>query len=174
MVSDCKNMELYPSAVLLQEACYKDYKDLLERHSRIYDRVNIALGVCGVVLFAILDSLDYEGFLEIKQRCKEIGWLLATLPVALSAVSAAFLIWSLIELLCLLRGKTSRVFDSIPIRNNEIYRAPNDQAALLLICCYTNAIDNLKKVTAKKQKRFNRVITLLVVAIICHAVASMF
>lgn len=167
-----KNKEQYPAAVLLQEACYRDYEGLIDRYSKIYDRINIVLGVCGVLLFAVLDTFSFEDILNIKARCAKENPLLVIAPVAFSALSALFLIGTLIKLLCLVRSNSLRAFDSLPIRNKKLYFLTPDQAALWLILSYTNAIANLKDVVAKKQNELNTSIVLLVVSILCYAVAS--
>lgn len=167
-----KNKEQYPAAVVLQEACYRDYEGLIDRYSKIYDRINIVLGVCGVLLFAVLDTFSFEDILNIKARCEKENPLLVIAPVAFSALSALFLIGTLIKLLCLVQSNSLRVFDSLPIRNEKLYFLTPDQAALWLILSYTNAIANLKDVVAKKQNELNTSIVLLVVSILCYAVAS--
>lgn len=165
--------EQYPSAALLQDACYKDYKDVLERYSKVYDRISIVLGVCSVVLVTELSFLDYHVFLKIKERWIEDGGVSVLLSMAPS-ISAVLLIIALLMLLGLVRGNSIRVFDSIPIRNKGIYNLPQDQAAVWLINCYTNAIVDLKVKVAQKQKRFNCAVTLIVISLLVYAIASIF
>ena len=53
-----QNVEKYPSAEFLYSVSLEDYNRVLSNYDRIYDRINIALALCGVILIVILSNVD--------------------------------------------------------------------------------------------------------------------
>ena len=134
----------YPSSVLSLSACRDDYKDTLDRYDKIYDRINIALGFCGVILVPTLTSFDYTLISHLTETRSFILFLL-------SSASIISVITALIQLLKLMNTMTLRVFDSTIIRNKAIYCHPEEESALCLIYAYTNATVELEKRISEKQ-----------------------
>ena len=159
----------YPSAVLLQSACRENYRDLLDRSNKIYDKISIALGFCGVVLLVILKSFDYTLFLRAISTSKNDEPFSVFIQMICSGLSCICIIWALIQLLLLIRGKQVEVFDSLPIRDKNIYCKAEDKSAVFLIECYSNAIANLYAAIEEKQKSFDTAITKMAVAILSYA-----
>lgn len=155
----------YPSAVLLQAACYNDYKSLIDRYNKIYDKINIALGFCSAVVLVILNSFDFTLFLRFDGSLSAGELFFIGTHVLCSVVSSALAVWALIQLLLLTKSEPVAVFDSISIRNEEIYRYPEDQASLWLISKYTEAIALLRKSIDAKQKAFDSILNKLIIAI---------
>ncbi len=57
----------YPSAVMLKEDCYNEYQRLMETYDKIYEKVNIMLAFCGVVLLVILSKVDITRYMLLFQ-----------------------------------------------------------------------------------------------------------
>lgn len=161
----------YPSAELLQQACYEDYNRLIETYDKIYEKVNIMLAFCGIVLLVILGSVDYTRVHEVCQASTNAELFAELLFLGCSVVSAVCIVWAVIQLLLLMRSKSLLVFNSIDIRNEEIYRWNPDQAALWLIDKYTVVIDSLRGTIKEKQKSYDSAITKVIVSLIVYAVA---
>lgn len=160
----------YPSATLLQSACYNDYKDLLDRYNRMYEKINIALSLCGAIVLVILGSFDYTILFKLGTGLSsgELFFLLVHISCAL--VSSVLVVWSVVQLLLLARSRNIAVFDSVSIRNDEIYRRPEDQASVWLIKKYTDAIFLLRKIVHEKQREFDSVLIKLVISVITYSV----
>lgn len=157
-----RKLSPYPSSVLLLSACQDDYKDTLDRYDKIYDRINIALGFCGVILVPTLTSFDYRLISHLIDTRSFILFLL-------SSVSIISVITALIQLLRLMKTMTLRVFDSTIIRNKAIYCHPEEESALFLIYAYTNATVELEKRISEKQKKYDSVIWKLIASLLAYA-----
>ena len=135
----------YPSSILLQPACYEDFKLEIDIYMKSYEKVNIAFGFCGIILIPILRCLDFSFFHS------SATWL--------------------IQLLLLLRSQYVYVFDSTAIRNENIYRLREDQAALWLIGKYTDTISHLHNLIQDTNTRLNSAIVKITIALILHAIS---
>ena len=160
----------YPSSEMLQQVCYEDYSRLIETYDKIYEKVNIMLAFCGIILLVILGSVDFTFVRNICQSTTNAELFMGLLFFGCSAVSAICIVWAVIQLLFLMRSKSLLVFNSVDIRNEEIYRWNPDQAALWLIDKYTVVIDILRKTIKDKQKAYDSAITKIIVALIVYAV----
>ena len=160
----------YPSAELLVQACQEDYKNELESYNKIYDKVNISLAFCGVVLLVILEKFDLSYITRMVETNSYLGFLSETVPFCLSLVSSSFIVAATIQLLMLMRSTDITIFDSIYIRNDKIYTSLPDCAALWLIGSYTDSIDDLRGVVSEKQKKYDKAVKKIVIAILFHAI----
>lgn len=159
----------YPSAEILQQACYDDYSRLIETYDKIYEKVNIMLAFCGIILLVILGSVDYTRVLNICKAATTAELFVVLLHLCCTVVSAVCIVWAVIQLLLLLRSKTLLVFNSIDIRNEEIYRWNPDQASLWLIDKYTTVIDTLRGTIKDKQKSYDSAITKVIISLVAYA-----
>ena len=80
------------------------------------------------------------------------------------------MVWAVIELLLLTRSKSIIVFDSMAVRNDEIYNWPIDQAALWLIDKYTYSVFKLRKIIFDKQKKYDSTVNKIVISILSYAI----
>lgn len=164
----------YPSAEILQQPCFEDYRRLIETYDKIYEKVNIALAFCGIVLLVILSNFDYTHINDI--RTAETKFEIFSFHVILicSAGSAALIIWSVVQLLLLLRSKKIVVFNSVDIRNEKIYNWEPDNAAMWLIDKYTKAILGLREVISNKQKVYDATVIKIVVSLVLYSISLIF
>ena len=165
-----KRIIKYPSAELLQPSCFEDYKRLIDTYDKIYEKINIALAFCSVVILLILNSFDYNLFFGIFYTKSKLELFSVFILLLCSTISVICMIWAVIELLLLTRSKSIIVFDSISIRNDEIYYWPKDQAALWLIEKYTYAVFELRKVISNKQKKYDSIVIKIVISILSYAI----
>lgn len=164
------NNNNYPSAVLLQSACYEDYKRLIDTYDKIYNKISIALVFCGVILLGILNSFDYTLIFSFSSEISKKKMLFDILWVVSSYMSAIFIVWALVQLLLLIRSKRMIVFNSVDIYDDEIYKLQENEAALWLIGKYTKSIIELKEVTRDKQKKFDSAVTKLLISVVSYAI----
>ena len=160
----------YPAAEISQQACYEDYRRLIDTYDKIYEKINITLAFCGVILLVILSNFDYtylSNMCSVQERTKLAAILMI---IHTSAISSICILWSVVQLLLLMQSRTIPVVDSIEIRNQEIYKWRTDKAAVWLIDKYTLAINGIREVIAKKKKIFNAVVVKIVVALLLYAV----
>lgn len=160
----------YPAAELLQEACRDDYLRLINTYDQIYNKVNMAIVFCGVILIVIINSFDTR---IISKIINDQGSPITTLHVLLlvaSAVSIIFISWAAVDCLLHIKSREIVVFDSRAIRTEEIYRGKAEEAALWLINNYTIAINSLKETIDEKQKKFDATIKKIVIALIAYIV----
>ena len=160
----------YPSAEYVQQACFDDYRRLIDTYDKIYEKVNVTLAFCGVVLLDILGSVNYTYVADICRTQSNLELFTLLLLLLCSVASAVCIIWAVIQLLLLMRSKELSVFDSIDIRNEEIYRWNPDAAAVWLIDKYTIAITGLRTAIAEKQKKYDYAVTKVVIALLLYSV----
>lgn len=159
----------YPGAETIQNACYEDYKRCLDTYDKIYDKINIALAFCGIVLLVILSSFDYTVILKIASVSSKLELFSLLLYIACSSTSVVCIVWAVIKLLLLMRSQSVSVFDSIACRNDEIYKFSSDEASLWLIDKYTIATQDLKGINEQKNTAFNSVITKIVISLLTYS-----
>lgn len=169
-INEKQNENVYPSAEMLQQACQDDYLRLIDTYDKIYEKINVTLAFCGVVLLVILGSLDYTSIFKICNAQSNLELFSLLIFLICSAVSSVCIIWAVVQLLLLMRSKEIPVFDSIDIRNEEIYRWSNGEAAVWLIDKYTIVTSALRTIISDKQKKYDSAVTKVVIALIMYAV----
>ena len=160
-----KKENIYPSAEMLTQACYEDYARLIETYDKIYEKVNIALAFCGIVLLVILGSVDYTAVSNICKTQSNLEMFSLLIYLFCSMISSVCIVWAVIQLLLLMRSREVAVFDSIDIRNEEIYRWKPEKAAVWLIDKYTIVTNDLRTVISEKQSKYDSTITKMVIII---------
>lgn len=161
---------VYPSAEMLQQVCQDDYFRLIDTYDKIYEKINVTLAFCGVVFLVILGSLDYTSILKICNAQSNLELFSLLIFLICSVVSSFCIIWAVVQLLSLMRSKEIPVFDSIDIRNEEIYRWSNGNAAVWMIDKYTIVTSALRTIISNKQKKYDSAVTKVVIALVMHAV----
>lgn len=71
----------------------------------------------------------------------------------------------------LLKGKDIPVFNSVDVRDAELYREDNETAAMWLIDKYTSVVFELRPIVEKKQKKFDSTLTMTISGIILYAIS---
>lgn len=170
VIGEEKQAIQYPSAEFVQQACFEDYHRLIDTYDKIYEKVNVTLAFCGIILLVILGSVNYTYVADICRTKSNLELFSLFILLLCSVASAVCIIWAVIQLLLLMRSKTLPVFDSIDIRNEEIYRWNPDAAAVWLIDKYTIAITGLRTAIAEKQKRYNSAVTKIMVALLLYSI----
>ena len=160
----------YPGAETIQPACYEDYKRCIDTYDKIYDKINIALAFCGIILLVILSSFDYTIIFRIIDSPSKLELFSLLFYLVCSLTSVVCIVWSVIKLLLLMRSQNISVFDSIACRDEEVYKFLPDEAALWLVDKYTIATKDLKEINDRKNKAFNAVIIKIVIAILTYSV----
>jgi len=164
--------KMYPSAELLQSACYEDYKRLIDTYDKIYEKINIALAFCGIVLLVILSNFDYTLIARLLNTSAKLELFSLLVLIGCSAVSAVCIVWAVIQLLLLMRSQAVTVFDSLAIRNEEIYRKSQEVASVWLIDKYTTVVSQLRSTITEKQEKYDAAVTKIVISVILFAVAQ--
>lgn len=161
----------YPSAQFLVDACFNDYQRLQENYSKVYEKTNIALAFVGVVLTIMLSTLSFSSLSKITGSLN-VGQLLMVLIEIGSCICGVVLILaSAIRFLRLLKGKDIPVFNSVDVRDAELYREDNETAAMWLIDKYTSVVFELRPFVDKKQKTFDSTLTMTIIGIILYAIS---
>lgn len=161
----------YPAAELLAQHCYEDYKSELDNYYKIYDKVNIALTFCGVILLVFIEHIDLELIKLLFQKPGVIKAVCIIGNVAASLVCSYQIFYSTMILIRLMSGKKIRVFNSIEFRNKDRYTWESDEAALSLITAYTEHTEKLRKSVSTKQKDFDIAIWRMSHALLWYAVS---
>ena len=164
----------YPSAQYLVDACFQDYMRLHDTYNKLYEKLNVALAFSGVVLTIVLGTLDFTPAL-MKVDGLQIWEILLKIVHALCAIgSPILLLYGTICLLVLLKGKKLTVFKSEDIRNDEVYREEEQNAAMWLIDKYTICINEIRPIISEKQKKFEQALRVTVIGLILYAVVLVF
>lgn len=161
----------YPSAQFLVDACFNDYQRLQGNYSKLYEKSNIVLAFVGVILTIMLGTLNFSSLSKIAGNLN-VGQLLLTLIEAGCCIcGVGLLIISAIKFLYLLKGKDIPVFNSVDVRDTELYREDNETAAMWLIEKYTLVVYELRPIVEKKQKFFDSTLTMTIGGIILYSIS---
>ena len=169
-ISDKQTENKYPSAEMLQQACHDDYFRLIDTYDKIYEKVNVTLAFCGVILLVILGSVDYTCFSKLCKAQSNLELFSLLIFLICSLGSSVCIIWAVVQLLSLMRSKAIPVIDSVDIRNEEIYRWSIEAASVWLIDKYTLVISNLRTIISDKQSKYDSAVTKIVIALVLYTV----
>ena len=154
----------------MQIPCYDDYNRLINTYDKIHEKVNITLAFCSIVLLVILNSFDYTMITEMFCISSKLELFSILALLFCSAASLVCMVWAVVQLLLLMHSKAVTVFDSVAVRNDEIYRWSPDEAALWLVDKYTYAVSELRTVISYKQKKYDSAIIKIVISILTYAI----
>ena len=171
--SETSEGDAYPSANFLSDVCYKDYIRLLETYNKLYEKLNIALAFVGIILTVMLTASDFSS-IQISIGIMTYRSVLNTVKTVFFIGGFTLIIYSIIRLLMLLKGKEIPVFKSEDIRNSDaLYNEPVEVASLWLIDRYTIISNKLRPIIDEKQIKFNNVLVIVAVGICLYAIAIM-
>lgn len=166
-----KKQNIYPSAVLLVEACYQDYQRIQDNYNKLYEKINVALAFAGVILTIVLGTLDFS-HAAVKISGQPLWKIVLMILELLCTVGSVLLIMvSVLWLLMLLKGRMVKIFKSEDIRNNKIYKEEEENAAVWLIDKYTQVTFAMRTIVKKKQKSFDQALQIIIIGIIMYAVS---
>lgn len=161
----------YPSAQFLVDACFNDYQRLQDNYSKVYEKTNIALAFVGVVLTIMLTTLDFSSLSKIMGNMNVGQLLLVLIEIGCCICGVGLLLISAIKFLYLLKGKDIPVFNSVDVRDAELYREDNETAAMWLIDKYTSVVFELRPIVERKQKAFDSTLTMTIGGIILYSIS---
>lgn len=161
----------YPSATILADACFQDYIRLNDDYNKVYDKLNVALAFSGIILTVIFETLDLD-FLFTKWnnqeiwKCVLIGFHTICLCISITCMFVGILI-----LLLLLKGRNIPMFKSEDVRNDEIYRTKEEDAALWLIDKYTICTNSIRPILAEKQAKFEQGLSAMTIGLVLYTLS---
>ena len=161
----------YPSAELLQQACYQDYSGLRNTYDFIYNKVQIALAFSTALLVVIIQNIELKFWFNLGKGVSCYDKVMYTIISTASVLSVAAILVAIIKLLLLSKSKRIVEFDSIGIRTEEIYKDKPNDAALWLISKYTTATNELRIIIDTKQKQFNGAVDIIILSIALYIVS---
>ena len=165
------DLQNYPSAELVMNTCFEDYKRLLDTYDKIYEKVNIALVLCGLLLIAIIPTFDYTVFIKIFNIQNSMDLFFLVLYFVLSLSSVFFIVWTTIELLLLMKGKKIYTIDTLSLRNSKMYEKSPENVSVWLIDKYNISIISLKNAIKAKQSKYDSAIIKTISATITYTVS---
>lgn len=162
----------YPSAELVKDVCLEDYKRIIDTYDKLYEKVNIALVLCGVLLVVIIPSFDYTvlGKIMSSKNCMEVFYIVAYSTI--SFCSVVLMVWATVQLLLLMLGKRIYTVDTIAMRNGKHYEKRQEDVSLWLIDKLNYSIASIKELIKLKQSKYDFAIKLIIVAVITFAIAT--
>lgn len=170
-VSQKQSDHSYPSAKFLVDACYQDYMRLQENYNKLYDKLNIALAFSGVVLTLVIGTFELNSS-RVSISGLKIWEIILLIIHTLSGIGSVILwLYGTICFLFLMKGKQLPVFKSEDVRNSEVYREKEQDAALWLIDKYTICTNELRLIIADKQEKFEKALNAVTIGLILYSVA---
>ena len=160
----------YPSAQITYSASMDEYNQLLSNYDKIYDKVNIALVLCGTFFMVFATTLD----LSTVSKWSEHSWcqkIIVILYLSLLVSSSVMMIISIIKLLLVSKGQHLTTFDSISIKRQALYEEKSEDTMLWITLQYLRGINDLRKQITRKQKRYNSAIIIIIIAVIIYVVS---
>ena len=168
--SSTTNVTKYPSAEFLYSVSLEDYNRVLLNYDRIYDRINITLALCGVVLVAILDNVDFSVLCKwIKFSPLEKTAIAIYMICAIASV--VLIVSAIIKLLLLSKSKEILSFDSNAIKTEELYDEKTEDVALWITLQYIRVINNIREKILEKQKDYNTATTRVIISLFTYVVS---
>lgn len=164
--------EKYPSAEFLYSVSLEDYNRVLSNYDKIYDRINVALTLCGVILIVILSNVDVITLLRWNNYSN-----LEKMAVAIYGLcavgSAVLIVIAVIKLLLLSRSKEMLSFDSNSIKTESLYNEKIEDAALWVTLQYIRVINDIREKIKEKQKAFNTATIQIIVALLAYVISML-
>ena len=164
--------EKYPSAEFLYSVSLEDYNRVLSNYDKIYDRINVALTLCGVILIVILSNVDVITLLSWNNYSN-----LEKMAVAIYGLcavgSAVLIVIAVIKLLLLSRSKDTLPFDSNSIKTESLYNEKIEDAALWVTLQYIRVINDIREKIKEKQKAFNTATIQIIVALLAYVISML-
>lgn len=161
----------YPSAEMLLNVCMEDYKRLQDSYDKIYEKVNFALILAGVMLGTLPSHIDIASF-QLSVRDMNLFGLILALIKEITSVGVIILVFAVtIRLLFLLRGRKVYCFKSEDIIDEKIYKQDNEIAATWVMEKYTKIVGEMRPVVEEKQRKFNDTIMLMIGGIILYFIS---
>lgn len=153
-----KEKEIYPSAKILLEASYQDYIRLLDSYDKINEKVNMILAFIGIILGFFLNYINLKFLNRICLSLKISELLLYLVHSILLFICIITLIYCIVKIFALLKGKYLPVFKSEDIREVDLLKESEENVALWLIDNYTNCSKDIRPIINYKQKELIKVI----------------
>ena len=165
-----KQKSKYPSAEFLYTVSVEDYNRIMSNYDRIYDRVNIALGVCSAILLAALNGVDMAVILSwcSYSALEKVAVIIYSLT---SMGGAVLFIIATIRFLLLSRSRKLLTFDSNSIKEESLYEESTEDAALWVTLQYIRAINDIRIQIKEKQNSFNTATLLLIIGLLVYVVS---
>lgn len=148
--------------------CYNDYQTLVSNYDKIYDRINIALTLCGAVLIILLNNIKFDP-LKIWSTFSMLEKISVGIYFTLILASATLMVVAVIKLLLLSRGNTLLSFNSNCITNDNLFEKSAKDAAELVTRQYIVVINDTYDKVNQKQKSFNTSIVFMVISVLAYA-----
>lgn len=167
-----KNNIKYPSAEFLYSACLEDYNHVISNYDRIYDKINIVLTLCGVILIYFISNVDIKtiykwGEYNCTKKLTVIAYLF------FSVISLVFITISVIKLLLMSKSEGMLTFDSNSIIQEALYKESTEDVALWITLQYTKCVNDVREKTELKQKAFSLTIVFVIISIITYIVSTL-
>lgn len=161
----------YPSAEMLLNVCMEDYKRLQNSYDKIYEKVNFALILAGVILGILPSHIDIALF-QLPVKDMNLFELSLALLKEITSVGVIVLVFvATIRLLFLLRGRKVYCFNSEDIIDEKIYKEANEIAATWVMEKYTKIVAEMRPIVEEKQRKFNATIMLMIDGIILYFIS---
>ena len=160
-------VDSYPSAELLQNLCYNEYMRQISTYDKIYDRVNIALSICAIMLTGIARGFDYTIFLNYDKTRID---LIVLLKILSSVSGLIMIVWAVIYLIWMLRSRKLIMFDIEEVCKQKKYMDPINEVSVWLITLFTASACELKKVNDRKIRRLDSVIIKIIIAMVSYII----
>ena len=161
---------MYPSAELLYNVCYDEYRHSLDSFDKVYEKINIALAFSGVILLVIMSSFDFTAVFQIKLHTPMIETILLWGIFIFSLASVILIVWAVVQLLMLMRSRTLTVLDSVSLCNDRWYYKTVETTLMWMIYVCAQTTSKVREQTKKKQRSFDNSVLKIVIALLCFAI----
>lgn len=162
----------YPSAEFLHSVSLDDYNRVLSNYDKIYDRINIAMALCGVLLLVILSNIDIKAIMDWSNY-SNLEKMAISIYSLCAVGSAVLIVIAVIRLLLLSKSKEVLSFDGNSIKTEELYKESVENAALWVTLQYIRVINDIRAKTNEKQRTFNASIVQIIISLLAFVVSMM-
>lgn len=157
----------YPSADLVRLVCAEDYLRVIDTYNKMYDRTGIVLGLFATVFIFIVSNFDYKKLLQLAEA-KECFTFISLLLCFL--FSFGLMVYSICQLLSIMRSRAQLAIDSELIKNNRIHEYEKEEVSAWMIEQYTKSASSIKRAIEEKNAIFNRSITCTMFSIALYTI----
>ncbi len=171
-MSKKKDVPKYPSAEFLYSVSLEDYNRVLSNYDKIYDRINIALALCGVILIVILSNIDITALLKWNSY-SDLKKIVVSIYAICAVGSAVLIIIAVIRFLLLSKSKEILSFDSNSIKTESLYKEKVEDAALWVTLQYIRVINDIRNKTKEKQKVFDTATIQIIISLLAYVISML-
>lgn len=167
--NDCgqSKAKVYPSSGVCLDEVIRAYDRLISNYEKIYDRANIVISICSLVLLVGAEMIN-KTLLTWEYNIKSY------ISLTISVVGEALIVWSAYISIQNLKTTDIHTVDTKVIREENLVSKSEEVVEVYLTNIYLNIIPGLSSLILGKQKSLNKAIKKLSIGLALLLISIIF